>query len=139
MWMGSGGSWQTTGGRPGRAEPQSQLTPHHSVQPAMVLPELLHQSCWAVANRSFQKHPNDTDVTSIPEMHISFYLFVYQKHRKCGTNPVHQRPVLRSWFNLTWICWSEPVGVIQNIRAGAKLYYDAGYQVDRSSRRVLSS
>ncbi|KAK5868008.1 hypothetical protein PBY51_012455 [Eleginops maclovinus] len=45
--------------------------------------------CWAVADHTFQKPANDTDVTSKPEMHISLDLFVYPKHKVCA-KPIHQ-------------------------------------------------
>ena len=36
----------------------------------MVLLQVFRQMCWSVAKSPFPKQPNDTDVTSIPEMHI---------------------------------------------------------------------
>ena len=45
----------------------------------MVLLELLHQSGWTVAKGPFPKHPNDTNVTSIPDrpiVEVISYMFI---------------------------------------------------------------
>ena len=46
----------------------------------------------------------------------------------------HQCPVLRSEFNIPWICLSYLASLTQNKRDLAKRSYDAGYQLGKSTQ-----